>query len=351
MTYMNKSLYDISWKITEEEYRADPALSYSTLAKYERSGFNDLDTLFDKVESPSLTFGSAVDSIITGGMDEFNNRFIIASFPPISSALSTIVKDIFTIYSNEYSSLNDIPDNIVIGVTDKYAFQLNWKPETRARVVKEKCSEYYKLLYLAKDKTLISEDLYKDILNTVEVLKTSEATSYYFQEDNPFNEIERLYQLKFKTVLNNVEYRCMMDLAVVDHKNKTIQPIDLKTSSKKEWDFYKSFLEWSYQIQARLYWRILRAVMDEDEYFKEFTLLPYKFIVANRVTLTPLVWLFEQTANYGSLILGKTRQIILRDPEEIGKELTYYLKYKPKVPKGISECLSNNITEWIDRNI
>ena len=28
-----KSLYDISWQVTEPEYRADPALSYSTLLK------------------------------------------------------------------------------------------------------------------------------------------------------------------------------------------------------------------------------------------------------------------------------------------------------------------------------
>ena len=30
-----KSLKDISWQVSEEEYRQDPALSYSTLAKYE----------------------------------------------------------------------------------------------------------------------------------------------------------------------------------------------------------------------------------------------------------------------------------------------------------------------------
>ena len=67
-----KDLKRISWVCSEEEYRADPAYSYSTLAKYNREGFNKLDSLFDKVESPSLTFGSAVDSIITGGEEEFN---------------------------------------------------------------------------------------------------------------------------------------------------------------------------------------------------------------------------------------------------------------------------------------
>ena len=76
-----KSLYSISWRVDEPTYRADPALSYSTLAKYERSGFNDLEHLFDKLETPSLTFGSAVDSIITGGQEEFDERCMVAEFP------------------------------------------------------------------------------------------------------------------------------------------------------------------------------------------------------------------------------------------------------------------------------
>ena len=52
-----KSLKDVSWLVSEDTYRQDSALSYSTLAKYERGGFNSLSTLFDKVESPSLLFG------------------------------------------------------------------------------------------------------------------------------------------------------------------------------------------------------------------------------------------------------------------------------------------------------
>ena len=47
-------------------------------------------------------------------------------------------------------------------------------------------------------------------------------------------------------------------LIVVDHNNKTIQPIDLKTSGHPEWDFYHSFILWHYDIQARLYWRIIK---------------------------------------------------------------------------------------------
>ena len=93
---MIKSLKEISWDVSEDTYRKDPALSYSTLAKFEREGFNKLDSLFDHIDTPSLTFGSAVDSIITGGEEEFNARFMVAEFPSIPDSIISIVK----IYKN-----------------------------------------------------------------------------------------------------------------------------------------------------------------------------------------------------------------------------------------------------------
>lgn len=123
----------------------------------------------------------------------------------------------------------------------------------------------------------------------------------------------------------------------------------MKTSSKTEWDFYKSFLEWRYDIQARLYWRIIRDNMDRDPYFKDFKLAPYKFIVANKRTLTPLVWNFRSTEAIGDLTLGKITKIILRDPFTIGEELSHYLKDKPTVPDGISKVSPNQLEDWINK--
>lgn len=347
MTMNKPSFKNISWLVTEAEYREDKALSYSTLSKYERSGFNELASLFDKIETPSLTFGSAVDSIMTGGMDEFNERFIVAQFPQIAPSVQQVVMKLFNCFSKEYSNLDDIPTKEMIEVIVSTGYQPNWKPETRAKVIREQGDQYYKLLYLAKDKTLIDTQLYQEILNTVEALKTSPATKWYFQEDNPFENIERLYQLKFKTELDGVNYRCMADLIVVDHDAKIVQPVDLKTSSKKEWDFFKSFIDWRYDLQARLYWRIIKKCMSEDPYFKDFKLMPYQFIVANKTTLTPLVWGFPQTEEVGTLRVGRDKQIELRDPCEIGRELNHYLTHMPKVPMGIRIEQVNDLDTWL----
>lgn len=346
---MKKSLYDISWQVSEEKYRADKALSYSTLARYEREGFNNLDKLFDRIETPSLTFGSCVDSIITGGQNEFDERFMVAEFPSIPDSIVKIIKSLYKQYAGTYRSLLNIPDNSIIRETESQGYQMNWKPETRAKVIKEKGSEYYNLLFVAGDRCILDTKTYQDVCNAVRALKESESTKFYFAEDNPFDDIERFYQLKFKGEFDGITYRNMADLIIVNHKEKWVKPVDLKTSSHTEWDFYKSFVDWRYDIQARLYWAIIRQNMDKDEYFKDFKLLDYDFIVVNRRTLTPLVWTCPFTQALGTLTFGEGGHIKYRSPFEIGEELHYYLSSRPKVPKGISDTGANDLKEWLNK--
>lgn len=344
-------LYDISWKVDEETYRADLALSYSTLAKFERSGFNGLSTLFDKIESPSLTFGSAVDALITGGQKEFDDKFVVAEFPEISDTIIKIVKDCFSEFHITHQKLSDIPDVEIIGRAANYNYQNNWKPETRAKVIKEKGEDYYSLLFLCENKTLIDSETYSQVLACVDALKNSPATKWYFQQDDIFDDsVKRYYQLKFKTRVDGIDYRSMMDLIVVDYKNKVIYPIDLKTSSHKEWDFFRSFLDWDYQIQARLYFRVLEQNLKNNPYFKDFTIEDYRFIVVNKETLTPLVWKCGFTTSYGDItfVTKSNHHIILKEPYDIAKELYNYLNNPDKrVPDGISLIGDNSLSQYL----
>lgn len=346
---IEKELKDISWQVPESTYRADPALSYTTLSTYEREGFNNLDHLFDKKETPSLLLGSCVDSIITGGKEEFDSRFYVADFPSVGEKELKVVKSLFSKYGNEYVSMSLIPGDLILQEADAFTFQTNWRWDTRIRVLTERCANYYNLLYLAGDKTIVSAEMYNDVCKSVEALKTSNATAGYFADNQESSPIRRYYQLKFKANLHLnpedpvVTYRVMADNLVVDYEDKKIIPIDLKTSSHKEWDFQDSFTQWNYMIQARLYWRIIRANMNKDPYFKDFTLENYRFIVVNKDTLTPLVWEFPLTKAVGTLVDDEGHEY--RDPCVIGQELRGYLDLRPTVPNGIDKNGINTITK------
>lgn len=97
-------------------------------------------------------------------------------------------------------------------------------------------------------------------------------------------------------------------------------------------------------IQARLYWRIIRDSMDRDHYFKDFRLADYRFIVVNRKTLVPLIWELNSTSKIGEIILKDT---VLRDPVVVGKELRNYLDNRPVVPDGIELVKPNILDNWI----
>ena len=345
MTGTKKSLKDIAWNVTEDEYRVDKAYSYSTIAKFDREGFEKLDTLFDKVESPSLLFGSCVDALLTDGQDAFDERFFVADFPEIQDNVKKIVEALFDLYSDKYEDLNLIPDKYIIPITESYDYQKNWKPETRAKVIKEKGSEYYNLKYLAGTKTIITSALYTDVTDCVSTLKTSEATKWYFQDDDPFDDsIERLYQLKFKGEYEDVNLRCMADLIIIDHKNKIIYPCDLKTSYKEEWNFWKSFIDWRYGIQANLYAEIIRQNIAKDKYFKDFKVADYRFIVICNRTRQPLVWEWPYTKTEIDFEINGVKFINWRNTV---KQLDHYLKNRPQVPEGIKVNEPNNIANFI----
>ena len=216
---------------------------------------------------------------------------------------------------------------------------------------KEKASDYYRSLADANRRTVIDSNTYTDVTRCCDALKTSVATKFYFNNDAFDTNIEKVYQLKFKATFNDIDYRCMPDLLIVNHENKTILPIDLKTSSHEEWDFPKSFVQWNYQIQARLYWRIIERNIKNDAYFKDFTLLDYLFIVVNRKTITPLVWNFDDTKTYGSVRMRRSDDsvISLEDPFDIGAELHEYLTHSHNVPISIRLNEPNSIVEFINK--
>lgn len=345
-----KSFKDISWNVTEEEYRADPAYSYSTLARFEREGFENLDKLYEKVESPSLTFGSMVDTLITDGRDEFDKKFFIAQFPKIDASIKTNVEIIFDRYSDKYKTITEIPDSLILAVTNETGYQPNYKPETRVRYIKEKGGEpYYNLMFLSKGKQIVTQEDYNDAMDCVHALYNSPQTENYFNENYFDSSIEHLYQLKFKGDFQEIPVRCMADLLIVDHKNKRIIPIDLKTSYKPEYKFFWSFMDWLYNIQARLYWYIIRQNMDKDPYFKDFILEDYRFVVISKGTKNPLVWKYVDTTKTGTLFYGRRQQYKCRDWREIVKELHFYQSNEVKVPTGIQVNLANDIVEWLNK--
>ena len=208
-----KSLKDISLQITEEEYRNDGYMHYSTLQTYERLGFHAIPTLFDRKESESLTFGSVVDTLMTDAPDEFDKQYLVADLNvDTSSTLISATKALFNTYNESYNRIEDIPASIIIAVLNELDYGKTWRAETRIDKLKKAGSEYYRLMYLARGKTIISTEMHNNALACVRALHESPATKQLFAVNNPFEpEIERCYQIKFRGSFDGVIYTIMAD--------------------------------------------------------------------------------------------------------------------------------------------
>lgn len=287
-----KSIKDIAWSATEQEYRADKAISYSMLSKLQREGPESLREV-TKVDTEALRFGSLVDCLITEP-ETLNERFRICDFSKPSQMLCDLSKYLYEEF--KVSSINKIPNDAIIDALGKFNYAPNRKLETRINDIKVKCDEYFRLLALSSNKIIMTSDDLRQAAKCVTMLKTHPFTWYYFNpssEEKLQGEYERVYQSKFKAEYQGIQVRCMFDLIIVDHKNKVIYPFDLKTSGHKEYKFVSSVKLWNYYIQASLYYYILRQCIAKDEYFSTFTIADPKFIVINRYRCKPMVWIYN----------------------------------------------------------
>ena len=285
-----KSLKDLALNISEEEYRADPALSYSRLSQFFKQGAKALISN-EKIDTLALRFGSAVDCILTAP-EEFDDRFYVADIDKFSDTVRKMTEDLF---NPEIEELALIDDATILMILDTYQYQTNWKSQTRIDKIIDLGQDYYTVLKYSTGKIVISPQEFSEASQCVQTLKTH-PFSYQIFECNEDEEI--FYQLKFKTTIedcDNSEVRIMTDCIKVNHKEKWIQIYDLKTTGKDEEKFEESFDAWNYWIQAGLYEDVVDLITSADDYFSEFNLLPFKFIVINKVNLRPIVW---DTVNY-----------------------------------------------------
>lgn len=339
-----KNLSKISWQVGELEYRAEPSLSYSLIAKYAREGFSCLENLDEKISTPSLEFGSAVDTILTGTEEEFKQKFYITNVPKPTGKIADIINNLFLLYQNDYPSVNNMPDELILSKCDEFDYYKNKKDDSRIALIKEKGTSYYYQLQDSKNKIILDSGTYEEVMQAVNSIKLNNTTNKYFSKDIvEFDGIEKFYQLKFRSTIDNIPYKVMLDIIVVDHRNKEIYLCDLKTTSKPEYLFYESFVKWNYDIQSRIYTKVVKDNISKDNYFKDFTIQPFRFIVVNRYNPNPLVWQFD---NNDDLTL-EYNLIKLKNPFELGKELHYYISNNSKLPKEINVNKTNSIEKWL----
>lgn len=289
-----------------DTYYEHPAISQSQLKLL----LGPDPSIFNTIQEPDLYFeekkhfliGDGVDMQLTRSIEEFNQKFHISNLQnKPSDTIKSIVNQVYDHVKEIYPNIETIQNynNAILDSCNDHNYQPNWKDSTRVAKIVE-AWEYWEDLKQAEGKVVLSQEENDLISQIVMSIRTNPTTSKYFETSK---DVEILDQLAIYFTYNNVDCKALLDRVIIDHKNKTIQPIDFKTMGDQTIYFPKSLRQRRYDIQAAFYTEALYYFKErDDKTLQDYKILPFKFIVESTVNPgKPLVF----TCSSGLLRIGQ----------------------------------------------
>lgn len=283
------SINDIALDITAQEYRDLPALSYSLLSAYDRMGYASV-IAEPEPPSPQMTFGSAVDCLVTEGEEAFKDRYVAADDMPSPSEKSVIDSLLQSDPGVPFLAL--VSDTELLAAADAVGYQTRFKPETRVSKLRQEGARYYALMMKGRTRVILSQEDYDDVIALAQAFKESPLTGKYFSEGDG---VELLFQVKLLGTekISKLPFKGMLDMVRIDHGLKEIQVCDIKTTVCV-YNFTESFWKWRYYIQAAMYQELmLQTLYKAYEEYRGYVLKPFVFLAADRRLKKPVPFLWQ----------------------------------------------------------
>ena len=286
-----KSLKDYSLNLTEDQYHAHPAWSQSLIARYAREGFKAMADIHEPVATtPSMEFGSLFDSIITRGKETLKNYALMETAVP--DAEKKVLDYLVAGWDSPTFSGLTVDD--VVTAAGVVGYQSRWGAQTKYDHVAP-FAKYYDTL--KSGKKIVSKKDWEDAMEMLTAFRGSQYLNNLFGTKNT-EDIEYIYQPQFLVDMplpsgKVVKVRAMMDLIVVNHKEKTIQIVDLKTSAMPAYDFAENFVKFRYDIEAAVYTDVIDIVKSMDKDYEDYTILPFLFTDISRTDKVPVTYEYD----------------------------------------------------------
>lgn len=341
------SLKDYTSQISEKDYHAHSAWSYSQIARYAREGFSAITNIHNPITATAaMEFGSLLDAMLTQPENVNDMYAVLENTPP--PAEKAAIDALISLTS--FNKFEDIPEQAFEAATATY--QPKWKLDTKINKLAQ-YKDYYDLK--RSGKKIVSREDWNDAVEMTNIIHNDVYLKDIFGQGIK-NGVEYLYQMKiFFDVLVEIdgdEYcvnmKAMPDLVVVNHNDKTIQPVDLKTSSLPAYNFPESFIKFRYDIQASIYTCALMNLKNTDTSYVGYKILPYLFVDISREDKVPLVFNYDpldedqiQGLSYGEYHYKHWTELLA--------EIIKYENEMAKVPSYLTIDKPNDIIELLNR--
>ena len=336
--------------LTEDDYHAYPAWSHSVVYKYAKDGFPAIATLHDKTEpTPSMEFGSLFDSMITRGSVTKEEYVIFEdNIPPAEKkcldTLSHITKE---------KNLVEVSKAEIMRAKAESMYYPNWGFDATFKHL----NDYHRYFEtIQSGKKVCSRKDWDDAVEMYRNFRSDKFLKELFGTKN-HDGIEYLYQTQYLVDWTSedgetVKIKIMPDLIKVDHNAKTIQPVDLKTSSVQAYRFKENFIQFRYDLQATMYTYALDQVKSKDPDYWDYEILPYIFTDISRSDKVPVSYVYDQFAESQKDGLSYTyngREVKYKGWQQLMNEILRYERIGAVVPDGIKTEAVNNLIDIMNR--
>jgi hypothetical protein len=276
-------------QISEKEYRSlKDRLSYSALKTFDadrKRFYNEfiLGNPKEDKESSATVLGSLVHSLLSG--EEFEEKFYLFQAIEPKGQMKELADALFSrslkgivdgVQTEKFTTL--FADAVQSVKYDKDNKEIAFKGKDMEKILemfKDSDAEmYYNERLNTIGKTIVTVGLVTQAETLVEKLRghsyTYSIVNARGENIDVFNEVSILFEV------NGVPYKSLVDRLIVDHTQKTIQPIDWKTSWDNE-DPTRAYLKFGYYLQAGLYDFAIKKWKQEHQ-LTDYAVLPMKFV-------------------------------------------------------------------------
>lgn len=269
----------------------------------------------DDSSEEHFVFGTVVDIMLTGSREEFESKFIkIPDETKCSDTIKGIVKSVYEEafnYEDEIGSL-EVYNVAILKYAIQADYQRKWKDETKVDKIVEEGKSYFELLKTIGNKIPITETDYAKAVTCVMALKSNEFTKPYTVLKSSSNNREFLDKFIIEFDYQELKIKGELDRVVIDHTDKTITPIDFKTTGKPIIGFAGDFWYYRYDFQAAVYSRGLCEHPDIKKLLENnYSLNSFLYIaVETNLVNQPMVFAIDSEAIEvginGGIVNGRT---------------------------------------------
>lgn len=312
---------------SREEYFGYNAINNSLLKAMDQSPMNLIGESEDLSVKEAIQIGDAVDTLVFDGLTEFEKRFSTEFYTEKPTASTLVLANAYIEHCKNNSLLSSAQEKelLVLKLIQKLDLWKKTLPENKMSKITPEFWSYVETVLRNADKITFNAELYVKIQECAEILRTDDLTKHYF---NPEPDCEVHHQLAFSfdydELKEPIECKAMLDVVYIDHAEKTIEPIDLKTTSSSltAEGMRSTIVKYRYDIQDELYTYGIKQWRNKN--YPGYTIKPFTWVLINpRGNCKPYIYEIWNIRTWRNRV-NSIRLNPLKNLEELMKQFIWH---------------------------